>query len=524
MAEGTDVGGRFAARTAGTVESPAFLAYRSRGTLSSPSTVQANDGLMTLVSSAYDGATWTSGGVGGSLTFFAEENWTSTNHGSYMSFGTTASGASGATTEKMRITGSGYMGVGTTSPQAEFDLSGQAFIRSVVGGALPAAAGKGLKLYYSSASDVGGIQAFDYATSTSKNLILNQVGGNVGIGTNTPTAKLDVNGTIKAGGRLIASHNGSATFDLGNHDWSSIIRAGTATYDSAEQGMKLTGAGTVILGTRIPVEPNAVYRAEVRMKKIDGTGVIYIGADSLDSNYNGIYTDLASSYNYFAASGDSLGVGVEKTYVGYISGYNTTGTGIPTKFDPEAQFFDLALIANYTGAGNTVIRSIHIEKISNVYADATGNVGIGTTQTSAAFGPSFHAYASANTSTTTSVWLKLPLDSEEFDTDASFNTGTNRFQPNKAGYYQISLKIGITMTGSGGFTNYLSLYKNGSAIRNTHKLINYTSAFTDELIISTMVYLNGTTDYLEGWYTTNSGTITMLSGASTWMSGHWVRP
>ena len=73
----------------------------------------------------------------------------------------------------------GNVGVGTAAPLAQLDISGQAFIRSSAGGALPIGAGSGLKLEYVTGSDRGVIQAFDYAGGTAENLDIQSEGGDL---------------------------------------------------------------------------------------------------------------------------------------------------------------------------------------------------------------------------------------------------------------------------------------------------------------------------------------------------------
>lgn len=90
----------------------------------------------------------------------------------------------------------GKVGIGTTNPAAMLDILGQGWIRETAGGGLAASAGKGLKLEYTSASDSGMVQAYDYATASPKVLSLQAIGGDVGIGTTTPGYKLHVNGSV----------------------------------------------------------------------------------------------------------------------------------------------------------------------------------------------------------------------------------------------------------------------------------------------------------------------------------------
>lgn len=92
----------------------------------------------------------------------------------------------------------GKLGVGTTIPRSTLHVHGQsAWLTGGNGGGLPAAAGAGLRLYHDGSR--GMIFSFDYASASPRDLSLQEPGGNVGIGTSTPSAKLDVRGDIRLG-------------------------------------------------------------------------------------------------------------------------------------------------------------------------------------------------------------------------------------------------------------------------------------------------------------------------------------
>jgi hypothetical protein len=97
---------------------------------------------------------------------------------------------------------------------------------------------------------------------------------------------------------------------------------------------------------------------------------------------------------------------------------------------------------------------------------------------------------STNASFTSGTTAKVTLDVEVFDTNNNF--ASSRFTPTVAGYYQINGKIKVTGTNC---TSNVSLYKNGSLLI----IGNYLSATANSItsIISTVVFLNGSTDYIE---------------------------
>ena len=116
--------------------------------------------------------TWTGGGDGWLLTGNAGTNPT-----------TNFIGTTDGQPLVMQPVG-GNVGIGTSAPGARFNVVGTSWFQGD-STPLPAAAGKGIAIGFT--GEQGYIYGFDYATWTHKNLIVQHDGGNVGIGTLTPT-------------------------------------------------------------------------------------------------------------------------------------------------------------------------------------------------------------------------------------------------------------------------------------------------------------------------------------------------
>lgn len=105
-------------------------------------------------------------------------------------------------------------------------------------------------------------------------------------------------------------------------------------------------------------------------------------------------------------------------------------------------------------------------------------------------GPAFRAYrATSQTGLTAATWNKVLLTTKDFDVTSAFNTGTSRFQPTVAGYYSVTGRCYIT--GSG--TVWSGIFKNGV-------LYAYGTSGAQGVglsLVADLVYLNGTSDYLE---------------------------
>jgi hypothetical protein len=118
-------------------------------------------------------------------------------------------------------------------------------------------------------------------------------------------------------------------------------------------------------------------------------------------------------------------------------------------------------------------------------------------------GPAFSAYANATVTLNNSVFTKIALQVEEFDTNGNFDSTTNyRFQPTIAGYYQIS--GGTTFQPIGAGNRFLALYKNGSVFKYFGVLSPASVNFT-QMYGSCLVYLNGSTDFVELYALQNGG-------------------
>jgi hypothetical protein len=109
-------------------------------------------------------------------------------------------------------------------------------------------------------------------------------------------------------------------------------------------------------------------------------------------------------------------------------------------------------------------------------------------------GPAFSAYMGSNQSVTSAVATKIQCNTKEFDTNNNFDNTTNyRFTPTVSGYYQVNAQLDTS--GSASVTSgFIALYKNGLAFKQGNLIAG---TINSKIVLSTLVYLNGTTDYIE---------------------------
>jgi hypothetical protein len=141
-----------------------------------------------------------------------------------------------------------------------------------------------------------------------------------------------------------------------------------------------------------------------------------------------------------------------------------------------------------------------------------------TTATLGINGPAFRAYQSSAQTLSSATFTKLQFQTEVFDTNSNFDNATNyRFTPTVAGYYQIN---GAFTVATSATKMLVLIYKNGLV-----DTVGFDSGSVSISVcsISNLVYLNGSTDYVELYGYFGTGQNVFASAAYTYFSGSMVR-
>jgi hypothetical protein len=140
--------------------------------------------------------------------------------------------------------------------------------------------------------------------------------------------------------------------------------------------------------------------------------------------------------------------------------------------------------------------------------------------------PAFGAYLNGgNQGATSSTWTKVTLNAEEFDTANAFDSSTNyRFTPQVAGYYQVNGEIFFSGSAYAS-ENRIAIYKNGTQLKQSVLGMNSTLINISSGVVTALVFLNGSTDYIELWgYTVNATSPIFVSGSTnTYFSASLAR-
>jgi hypothetical protein len=344
---------------------------------------------------------------------------------------------------RIYINTSGNVGIGTTSPASRFQSNNvSTYNSSTPTGAILAsnlAGGNAVIDIGVDATYLGYIQSRNILNTTPYNLLLNPIGGNVGIGTTTTGSKLHVllNGNTSGGptGNVASFQNSSP----GNNAYISLFgaynaEAGIIFTDESEQykgkigynniseymyfqtdgseKVRITAAGNVGIGTTSPVSKLTVTNGNIEIQS-DGSSSMtnYLKIGTHTGGSWGSYISASSFYNSNLNTNLRLGVSNSGTLIDVISITSVGDVGIGTA-SPTAKlhvvgetkltgasaaytFFDQANATYYS----VWYRNNNITYLYDSYLNSTpfvinssGNVGIGTTSpvTNAAYNKVVH--------------------------------------------------------------------------------------------------------------------------------------
>jgi hypothetical protein len=281
----------------------------------------------------------------------------------------------------------GNVGIGTTSPSQKLHVSGNARVTGAYYDSNNSAGTSGQVLSstatgtdWVSLSEISGVDGTGTAnyvakwsdTDTITNSVIYDNGTNVGIGTTSPSAKLDVNGDALINGLTVGK--GAGTSALGN-----------TVFGKTALNNITTGSRNVAIGN------------EALLDNITGNSNVAIGYQSLENNLAnsnvaiGVQAleNVTTAGNNTAVGHLALGLtsGANNTAIGYAAGYNrvglgTNGNSIGSVFIGSLTYSnginstnEIVIGTNaISGGSNTVV----LGNDSIITTQLKGNVGIGT--------------------------------------------------------------------------------------------------------------------------------------------------
>jgi hypothetical protein len=159
----------------------------------------------------------------------------------------------------------------------------------------------------------------------------------------------------------------------------------------------------------------------------------------------------------------------------------------------ELQDFGGNSIITSDGAGTITLSSGMQTAVQSAGADNT---------------PAFLVRLTGNQSVANNTNTILAFNREELDTDNAYDSTNYRFVPQVQGYYKIGVRITSQGTGAG---QSLNIYKNGLTV--TEYQVNAAASTTNSQINEALVYMNGSSDYVDARTYQSSGSSKDYYGA-----------
>jgi len=232
------------------------------------------------------------------------------------------------------------------------------------------------------------------------------------------------------------------------------------------------------------------------MAKLDGT-------NGLIQQYD--YQVLTTGFSYTFASGT-------QTLVANPAGTLATGTitmpaapadGMVIWITTTQQIVALTMNGNTGQTLTSKVTSLAPNQaVAYIYRVSNTTWYPFETQMAQGNGPAFSYYLGAGQTISTATDTKIQFATKIFDTNNYYDATTNyRFTPLIAGYYQITVCV-RDGTGATAGSIRANIYKNGGVVSTfiSANNTNSVSAMTSDLI-----FMNGSTDYIEGYIYQNSG-------------------
>lgn len=287
--------------------------------------------------------------------------------------------------ERIRINESGNVGIGTTAPAVRLNIDNQSAqtyptLGTAAGQLMLSVAGAyGLHLGLDTATGTGWIQQMRDDAATAYNLILQPVGGNVGIGTTAPGVKLDIGDNTASAAQTTARICGGTASDTA--PILDLFRYSQATWSIATGG---PSADDFVIAVNRAGATDAQLASAAMLTILNVSGNVGIGTAAPDVNLHvesavtprikaKLITDT-TSYAALIANNDVIN---QNMYM-LASGSARAGTSFGVSNNGL-----MLLYSNNTplaiGTADSYNLTIGTNNTARITILAAGNVGIGTT-------------------------------------------------------------------------------------------------------------------------------------------------
>ena len=355
----------------------ALIMRKATGTSASPSAVVSGDDVGAWVSRGYGATGFNTGGT--VIKGIAAENFTDSAAGQHLTFWTNPIG-SVSSSERMRITEAGNVGVGTAAPAAKLDIVHTGAFGNDALHITASGTTKYIFAQYDTTNDRGRVGAYESGVGL-KPLYFDSstalFGGNVGIGTTAPSARLDVGGSLAS----LTAMSTNVLLHGGNLGTTAADEVSIASFAYGNSGGNQGALGVRAIRT---ANGNLWTTSAVGIG-MDVDNAVRAGGSLWFANGNvGVGTTTPSMKLDINTGGTTNGINV-------TTGNGQIGLRLGAPGNTYLDFYNSIGAADqkFIRFGSTGA-DLTIEKVNDAYSVATplmivknsGNVGIGTTSPS----------------------------------------------------------------------------------------------------------------------------------------------
>jgi hypothetical protein len=293
----------------------------------------------------------------------------------------------------------------------------------------------------------------------------------------------------------------------GHPFWIQTVSGGYSSGNVYSTGTTNLGTDNGTITWFIPANaPDTLYYACQYHSSMQGTINLLDPAKVQGNDDNSLPLSYTSGYEQVYLNGILLTPITD--YARTSASVITLGSGIVTNDVIEiinTQPFNVADVYTTSQANSTFLTQASASSTFLTQSGASATYYTQTQIDTLEKGPAFSTTSGALT-IPNSTWTKIPFNNENFDTNNNFNTTNNRFTPTVAGYYMFTLSVFMGFTSNRGA---VAIYKNGgSAIQRLDLGSNNNGGISFEA--NGLLYMNGSTDYVEGYvYQESGGNVTM---------------